>query len=82
MNKQILLSSALVAMLAAGVAAPVSAADAMEKCYGIAKAGMNDCAGNSHACAGQSKVDNDKGEFKAVKAGTCVKMGGMLMAKK
>jgi uncharacterized membrane protein len=50
-----------------------------EKCYGIAKAGQNDCANlsGSHSCAGQSKVDNDKGEWKYVAAGTCATMKGM-----
>ena len=52
-----------------------------EKCYGIAKAGQNDCANlsGSHSCAGQSKVDNDKGEWKYVAAGTCATMKGMTM---
>jgi uncharacterized membrane protein len=50
-----------------------------EKCYGIAKAGQNDCANLSgtHSCAGQSKVDNDAGEWKYVAAGTCKDMKGM-----
>lgn len=52
----------------------------MEKCWGVAKAGQNDCGSNatSHACAGQSKTDYDPNDFKAVKAGTCLKMGGSL----
>lgn len=52
---------------------------AKEKCYGIAKAGQNDCANLSgtHSCAGQAKVDNDKGEWKYVAAGTCKSMNGM-----
>jgi len=50
-----------------------------EKCYGIAKAGQNDCANlaGTHSCAGQSKVDNDKGEWKYVAAGTCKQVGGL-----
>ncbi|HOF31988.1 MAG TPA: DUF2282 domain-containing protein [Burkholderiaceae bacterium] len=50
-----------------------------EKCYGIAKAGQNDCANTAgvHSCAGQSKVDNDKTEWKYVAAGTCKQMGGL-----
>lgn len=50
-----------------------------EKCYGIAKAGQNDCANlaGTHSCAGQSKVDNDKGEWKYVATGTCATMGGL-----
>ena len=82
MNKQLILSSALATVLAAGVMSPTFAAEKMEKCYGVAKAGMNDCAGNSHACAGHATKVNDTGEFKAVKAGTCTQMGGMLTPKK
>jgi uncharacterized membrane protein len=52
---------------------------AKEKCYGIAKAGQNDCANlaGTHSCAGQAKVDNDKGEWKYVAAGTCKQMNGL-----
>ena len=51
-----------------------------EKCYGIAKAGQNDCASTTgtHACAGQSKVDNNPMDFKFVAKGTCTTMGGMM----
>ena len=34
-----------------------------EKCYGVAKAGKNDCAGGAHACAGQSSKDKSAKEF-------------------
>jgi uncharacterized membrane protein len=78
MRKTLILSSALATVMACAIAAPVQAADAQEKCYGIAKAGQNDCAGNGHACAGQSKLDRSPGDFKVVKAGTCMQMGGML----
>ena len=52
---------------------------AKEKCYGIAKAGQNDCANlaGTHSCAGQSKVDADAGEWKYVAAGACKDMKGM-----
>jgi uncharacterized membrane protein len=53
-----------------------------EKCYGVAKAGKNDCAANSHACAGQSKMDDDPTEWKYVPKGECEKMGGSLQAAK
>jgi len=50
-----------------------------EKCYGIAKAGQNDCANlaGTHSCAGQGKMDMDKGDWKYVPAGTCKQMGGL-----
>ncbi|GAB2871827.1 hypothetical protein GCM10027277_46370 [Pseudoduganella ginsengisoli] len=80
MNKrQALIAAALVTVCAAGAA---SAADApkgdKEKCYGIAKAGQNDCAAanGAHSCAGQSKEDNGAAEWKFVAKGTCEKAGG------
>jgi uncharacterized membrane protein len=45
---------------------------AMEKCYGVAKAGHNDCkAGAGTTCAGTSKADYQGNAWKLVKAGTC-----------
>ena len=56
-----------------------AAAQEKEKCFGIAKAGQNDCASVSggHSCAGQSKVDMDKTEWKYVAKGTCKDMKGL-----
>jgi uncharacterized membrane protein len=67
------------AILAVGAMNLSQAAD-MEKCYGIAKAGKNDCKArnNSHSCAGKSTMDNDMNDFMAVEAGTCVSKGGSL----
>ncbi|MFN3584015.1 DUF2282 domain-containing protein [Phenylobacterium sp.] len=46
---------------------------ATEKCYGVAKAGHNDCkAGAGTTCAGTSKTDYDGKAFKEVPVGTCV----------
>jgi len=83
--QQTLIQSAVAGLLALGlVAASGSAlADDMakEKCFGVAKAGQNDCGSNKskHSCAGQSKVDNDPNDFKLVPKGTCEKMGGSNM---
>jgi uncharacterized membrane protein len=45
----------------------------MEKCYGVAMAGKNDCAaGPGTTCAGTSKMDYQKNAWKNVPAGTCV----------
>jgi len=53
-------------------AGPSNAADDMDKCFGIAKAGQNDCAAaGSNSCAGTSKVDFDPAGWKLVKKGTC-----------
>lgn len=44
----------------------------MEKCYGVALAGKNDCkAGAGTTCAGTSKKDYQNNEFKLVPKGTC-----------
>ena len=49
-----------------------------EKCFGIAKAGQNDCASvmGTHSCAGQAKKDMDPTEWKYVAKGTCAQAGG------
>ncbi|MDU9389890.1 DUF2282 domain-containing protein [Pseudomonas japonica] len=45
---------------------------AMEKCYGVAMAGKNDCkAGAGTTCAGTSKKDYQGDAWKHVPAGTC-----------
>ena len=82
MNQRHGISSALASVLAMGLASSAAAAadaPAKEKCYGVAKAGQNDCANlsGSHTCAGQAKVDKGIDEWVYLKAGTCKKMGGM-----
>lgn len=64
----------------ASVAVPASAADAKEKCFGVALKGQNDCAAGKHACAGMSTVDFDKASFKEVPKGTCKTIKGSLHA--
>lgn len=86
MNQQAIIRSALVGLIALGaVANNVLAADAAadkEKCFGVAKAGKNDCAAASHSCAGQAKKDNDPSDWRYVPKGTCDKMGGKMSAPK
>ncbi len=54
-----------------------------EKCYGVAKAGKNDCAGGAHACAGQSTKDGSPKEFLKLPKGTCARLvGGSLQTGK
>jgi len=81
-----LLSTAVGGLLALGglsMAAPVSVDSTTEKCYGVAKAGKNDCAGASHACAGQSKEGMSLGkEWIKLPKGTCERIqGGSLTSK-
>lgn len=78
MNQRLIVSSALASVLALGLAGTAAAQGKEEKCYGIAKAGQNDCANlsGSHSCAGQSKVDDAADEWKYVAEGTCKDLGG------
>ena len=69
---------ALTASIAAGLAASPAAAQkkpAMEKCYGVAKAGKNDCAaGPGTSCAGTSTRDYQGDAWKLVPKGSCEKI--------
>jgi uncharacterized membrane protein len=80
MNKRVIASSTLASVLALalGQAQAADARPAQEKCFGITKAGANDCAASdgSHSCAGQAKKDNDAQDWKYVAKGTCEKLGG------
>ncbi len=54
-----------------------------EKCFGVAKAGHNDCQTAASSCAGTSKKDMQTDAWLYVPAGTCEKIaGGSLQAKK
>ena len=80
MNTHLIASSALASVLAMGLLSTAHAADekGKEKCYGVAKAGANDCANLSgtHSCAGQSKNAMGADEWNYVAKGTCAQMGG------
>jgi uncharacterized membrane protein len=56
---------------------PVKMLKGMEKCFGIAKAGLNDCGTKTNTgCAGSSKVDGEKDAWIYVPRGTCNKIVG------
>lgn len=83
MNKQLIASALAAAISLPAVTAaqagptPVPSYDS-EKCFGIAKAGANDCASmtGAHSCAGMSKVDSDPSEWVYVPAGYCSRIVG------
>ena len=82
MNQRIIAATATALLSALMAATPAAAQDnPKEKCFGIVKAGQNDCASitGTHSCAGQSKVDMDKGEWKYVAKGTCKSMKGLTL---
>ena len=71
--KTFAVAGALAAALA-GMASSASAEE-MEKCFGVAMAGQNDCAaGEGTTCAGTSKIDYQGNSWKLVPAGTCLPM--------
>ena len=90
----VLAAAVVVAAAAAGAAvytarnAPASnmaqegAAGPQEECYGVAKAGENDCASanGSHTCGGLAKADYSGQEYRNVPKGSCINMGGKLEA--
>ncbi len=80
MTQSTLSKAVLAAAMTAAIAGFSTGAIAAEKekCYGVAKAGKNDCANaaGTHSCAGQAKVDNDPGEWLFVPKGLCGKLAG------
>jgi len=86
MNQKFIISSALAGLiaLAGGDAMAAEKAKDKEKCYGVAKAGQNDCANatGTHSCAGEASSDNAPEEWSYVAKGTCEKLGGQLAFKK
>ncbi len=70
-SKSALATVVAIAAASAMASAPASAAD-MEKCYGVALAGENDCAaGPGTSCEGTSTVDYQGNAWSLVPAGTC-----------
>jgi len=75
-----LLSAAVLEGCAAQVAAwkraDAKSHGATEPCFGVARAGKNDCKTHAHVCAGWSRRDGDPGAFVYLPAGTCERVVG------
>lgn len=82
---------AISAVLALGINCTANAADkeptpnmqmsssslpGMEKCYGVVKAGMNDCGNAQHNCGGEAKINSAKNEWVNMPTGLCNKIVG------
>jgi len=76
----LVVAAAVTGAVALSSTAAIAADD--EKCYGVAKAGKNDCKTDAHSCAGMSKADKDPASFIQVPAGTCEKLTGGTTAPK
>lgn len=90
MNSKTLVNSALASVFTLSLLAvagqansqPVPEQKGAEKCYGIVKAGKNDCQTSAHACAGQASKDGQGDSWVYVPKGTCEKIiGGNLQPK-
>jgi len=79
-RSRVIIGSALAGLVAASLAAQSEAQQnpPAEKCYGITKAGQNDCGTARHSCAGKATRDRDPEDWKMVPKGTCEKAGGTL----
>jgi uncharacterized membrane protein len=85
-TKKAILAAAIGGLVACTGPAAFAADDAKngatEKCYGVAKAGKNDCGTPAHSCQGLSKKDGDGKEWVKLPKGTCERIvGGSLTAK-
>ncbi|MFT4058296.1 MAG: DUF2282 domain-containing protein [Legionella sp.] len=70
--------SAFLVLAATNTSAAADSKDtpAMEKCYGVAKMGMNDCATATASCAGSATKDKQKDAFLFMPKGLCQKLVG------
>ena len=75
MRNSILVASALATVLSLSATAGAQAGD-NEKCFGIAKAGKNDCQTVTHSCAGTSTTDAAGDSWIYVPKGLCEKIAG------
>ncbi|NCP62843.1 MAG: DUF2282 domain-containing protein [Alphaproteobacteria bacterium] len=76
-NKILLSSAFALAVAGIGNAEAQDGKMMKEKCFGVAKAGKNDCASKgNNSCAGTSTIDGDKAAFVALNKGLCEKLAG------
>ena len=81
MNTKTVLHSALAGVFALGALSAVAGPAEQpsftpEKCYGVVKAGKNDCQTSTHACAGTATQDGQGDAWVYLPKGTCEKIVG------
>ena len=79
MNDTVLLAAAIAGLISGSAMAqvhPEKPTYKYEKCYGVARAGQNDCFFASNSCAGTSAQDDDPRAWIYVPQGTCKKISG------
>ena len=82
-NTRYVITAAIAALTSGGMLASTTAQAAgavvcaeQERCYGVAKAGKNDCATSSSVCSSSAKQDNQKDAWIYVPKGMCLKVAG------
>ncbi len=76
MNKDMLIKSVALAFLTLASHTVLADEPQPEKCYGIVKAGMNDCATATASCASSATKDKQKDAFIFLPKGVCEKIVG------
>ncbi|HYD19166.1 MAG TPA: DUF2282 domain-containing protein [Patescibacteria group bacterium] len=76
MKKQMITAATLAAAISFAANAAIAEDAPTEKCYGIVKAGKNDCHTAAHSCAGSAKTDNDRTEWLKLPKGLCDRITG------
>lgn len=84
-SRAVLVSTAIGSLIGLGAQGVVQANGLVqcaeqERCYGITKAGKNDCSTATSACAGTAKQDFQKDAWVYVPKGTCLKLAGGALA--
>jgi uncharacterized membrane protein len=74
----IVILGALSAILAAIHATTTnkSGKEERERCYGVVRAGQNDCANGKHSCVNKSTTSGNSAEWIMLPKGTCEKIVG------
>jgi uncharacterized membrane protein len=85
-SSKLIVHSALLSLMGLGALGAagqaLAAEDKPEKCYGIVKAGKNDCQTSARSCAGTAKTDGQADAWIYLPKGTCEKVvGGILKPK-
>ncbi|WP_221073815.1 DUF2282 domain-containing protein [Agarivorans aestuarii] len=76
-GSNIAIATAVTGLIALGtLTATPAVAAGKEKCYGVAKAGKNDCATKNSSCAGTATADNQSDAFIVLPKGLCDKLAG------
>ncbi|MEK7758219.1 MAG: DUF2282 domain-containing protein [Pseudomonadota bacterium] len=76
-HRNVIITTAIGSLFALGSLGAAAAEKApVEKCYGVIKAGKNDCQTAASACAGTATKDGQKDAWIYVPKGTCDKIVG------